>query len=313
MQSRTAERSGSKAPAARRPGRHRRPLLPLLENVGESGAACLVTMVQGNLLAITLGQARIAERARLAEAELRHHAIGHVGYALEVVGCARRDCVQHEHFGAAPGEQVLDLCAGSGGKTLDFDEGKFRAALESVRATLVPARPAPRPAAQPPAVQPAQQPLAVAAAAPRSSHRGLYMALGAVVMLAVLGVAAFQPPKWFGTRAGAPASQETVAPAPVEPPPQSASQPPAEPVAPAPSEPVATTPPEPRPEPVKPAVTQAVPAVKRPPAVKVTQPVATPAMQDATRTASHHGSGAAKCMRDGATAASSFLPLPDPL
>lgn len=41
---------------------HVRPLTSIAENVCEAGAACLVTMVQGNLLAVTLAHGAIASR-----------------------------------------------------------------------------------------------------------------------------------------------------------------------------------------------------------------------------------------------------------
>jgi hypothetical protein len=50
--------------AAQAAPRHR-PLATLVENVSESGLACLVTMVQGNLFAMTLGHWIIASRTGL--------------------------------------------------------------------------------------------------------------------------------------------------------------------------------------------------------------------------------------------------------
>jgi serine/threonine-protein kinase len=88
----------------------------------------------------------------------------------------------------------------------------FRAALGSVAETLPQAAPAvtaaPEPVQQP---QPAPMaPAPAAQAAPqRSGHRGLWMALGAVLAIAVLAVAAIQVPKWYRARAGAP-PQEAV-------------------------------------------------------------------------------------------------------
>ena len=58
----------------------------------------------------------------------------------------------------------------------------------------------------PAAFAPAPPPPA-AAAPQRSGQRGLWMALGAVLALAVLAVAALQLPKWYKARAGAPAEQ----------------------------------------------------------------------------------------------------------
>jgi serine/threonine-protein kinase len=90
----------------------------------------------------------------------------------------------------------------------------FGAAVRSV-AGIQPA-PAPAPAAvsaarPAPSPLPTQAPAPVQAAPPppapvpppgRSSHRGLYMALGAIVAIAVLAVGAMQLPKWLKTRAG---------------------------------------------------------------------------------------------------------------
>ncbi len=95
----------------------------------------------------------------------------------------------------------------------------FRAALESVKQRLIPppnwkpaaytapAAAAPAPtfiptqAAAPPQVAQAE-PAAPQPPAAAKSHRGLWMGLGALVMLAVLAVAAIQVPKWYKTRAG---------------------------------------------------------------------------------------------------------------
>ena len=63
-------------------------------------------------------------------------------------------------------------------------------------------QPPPYVAPQPPMAPPAQRP----------GHRGLWMALGAIAALAVIGLAAMQLPKFLKARAGAPAQQETAAP-----------------------------------------------------------------------------------------------------
>ena len=47
------------------PSSRERKILPFVENISESTAACLVTMVQGNLLAITLGHWLIASQTGL--------------------------------------------------------------------------------------------------------------------------------------------------------------------------------------------------------------------------------------------------------
>jgi hypothetical protein len=92
----------------------------------------------------------------------------------------------------------------------------------------------------------------------RAGHRGLWMALGAIAALAVIGVAAMQLPKFLKARAGAPAQQETTAPAPVaETPAPAASQ-----------QPVGATP-APEPPPASPGVSE--PIVSQP-AVSAAQP-----------------------------------------
>jgi eukaryotic-like serine/threonine-protein kinase len=110
-----------------------------------------------------------------------------------------------------------------------------------------------------PAFAPAPPPPAAAVAPQRSGHRGLWMALGAVVMLAVLAVAAIQLPKWYKARAGAPADQtksaapadtaapaQSATPAPTEPPAQTAAPAPAADATPAPPvEPAASASPAP--------------------------------------------------------------------
>ncbi|MGE5644997.1 MAG: serine/threonine-protein kinase [Acidobacteriota bacterium] len=77
----------------------------------------------------------------------------------------------------------------------------FRAALDSVAGALA------APVIEAAPVEP--QPVAAAVAAPTkqsSSHRGLWMALGAVVALAAIAVAAVQGPKWYRAMAGGPSA-----------------------------------------------------------------------------------------------------------
>jgi eukaryotic-like serine/threonine-protein kinase len=89
----------------------------------------------------------------------------------------------------------------------------FGAAVRSVAGVQPAMAPAPAAvsAARPAAPMPTQAPAPVRVVPPppapapppgRSSHRGLYMALGAVVAIAVLSVGAMQLPKWLKTRAG---------------------------------------------------------------------------------------------------------------
>ena len=124
----------------------------------------------------------------------------------------------------------------------------FRGALESVKQTLVPPAqahpgavaaappppPPPRPQAVPPPPPPQQQqqppvwaqqqapPPPPPAAEPSRSHRGLYMALGALIVVGVLALALTQGPKWYRALAGGatqlPTASETT-PAPAEQPP----------------------------------------------------------------------------------------------
>ncbi|MEK7408736.1 MAG: protein kinase [Acidobacteriota bacterium] len=154
----------------------------------------------------------------------------------------------------------------------------FRAALASV--------------GKKPGVAPAPAPAVVAAAPPpppppaaARSHRGLYMALGAVLAVAALVVAATQLPKWYRTRATA--TQEVATPA-TPPPTESAAPPvappPAEPAAPAParqsSPPPKAAPTQPAPQ--QPAPTEPTPAQPAPsqPAPVETAPPPAPAAAD---------------------------------
>ncbi len=188
----------------------------------------------------------------------------------------------------------------------------FRAALEDVARSMgapVPASPAaaqpaaqppraaapppqPPPQGAPPRVPPPQAPLPMGAgpafpppivpapAGPaRSGHRGLWMALGAVVVLAVIAVAALQLPRILKTHAGgAPATQDAPAaqaPAPVTTPeaasPQAAPAPEASTPAPAAAQPAVGA--VPAPVPARPAAAAFTPRA----APKALKAVAAPA------------------------------------
>ncbi|MFB3776372.1 MAG: serine/threonine-protein kinase [Bryobacteraceae bacterium] len=161
-----------------------------------------------------------------------------------------------------------------------------------------PAAPMPTRPPMPAPAQAAPPPSAVAPPPSRSSHRGLYMALGAIAAVAVLAVGALQLPKWLKTRAGegsAPVEevgqQQTTPPEPppvLEPParePEAASQPVASP----PAAPVAGQPRRALPAvretaPAQPAVTQqgsapAPPAQTAPPAADAARAAALKAIQ----------------------------------
>lgn len=123
----------------------------------------------------------------------------------------------------------------------------FKAAVDGVRRTLSGA-PA-QPAAAAPVRPPAQPPIAAPPPAP-SSRRGLYIALGCVLTLVVLGVAAVEGPKLFRTSANTATAQSSPAspvPAPVAEP-----QPVPQSPAPAAAEPASMQMPPPSPEPAVP-------------------------------------------------------------
>src|SRR5258708_4891354 len=66
----------------------------------------------------------------------------------------------------------------------------------------------PMPPPPPPQAQPQFRPMPPPAAQPPRSHRGLYMAVGSLVTIGVLGAAAYYVPKWLKTGAsGRPATQ----------------------------------------------------------------------------------------------------------
>jgi serine/threonine protein kinase len=100
-----------------------------------------------------------------------------------------------------------------------------------------PPPPLPQQAAPPPPPMPqpvawAEPPAAAAAPVQRSGHRGLWMAVGGLVVLGVLVVAAVQVPRWYRTRAGAPSGEQAlpaVTPVPAEQTPAPEAMPTAEP------------------------------------------------------------------------------------
>ncbi len=89
----------------------------------------------------------------------------------------------------------------------------MRAAIDSIRGVTAAPTHAVTAAAIAAAAAPPRPPTVAAAAAPRSGHRGLYMAIGALVAIAVIVLGAIQIPKWLGTRAGSsqlPAEQQAM-------------------------------------------------------------------------------------------------------
>ncbi len=138
----------------------------------------------------------------------------------------------------------------------------MRSAIDNVRGVAV--------APSAPAVAAAPVPPVAAAAGPRPGHRGLYMALGSLVAIAVIVLGAMQIPKYLGTRAGSPAApdvQETTQP----PPPVEQAPPPAA----EPAKVITETPPQQtRPVTKQPAAPQAPPsqAAPAPQPAAVSQP-----------------------------------------
>ena len=161
--------------------------------------------------------------------------------------------------------------------------GAFRNALMSVVGSAPPAPVAAAVAAATvaPAPAPAAAPLMVPAPQPPRSHRGVWMALGAVAAVGVL-VAAIELAPWKGTKAAPPAPAQTTPAAvqtPVAIPPAEAQQPPA------PAQPPAAEPAvQPLPVPVSPPQRRAsaIPKSAQPsiagPAAAPPQAVAQPAM-----------------------------------
>ena len=95
---------------------------PFIENVTESATACLLTMVQGNVLALTLGHWLIASRTGVVAGALATVATLLIGArskwviaAVLCIGTATVDYVIHPtHFGVAVAEAlVTGLVAGA--------------------------------------------------------------------------------------------------------------------------------------------------------------------------------------------------------
>jgi serine/threonine-protein kinase len=148
----------------------------------------------------------------------------------------------------------------------------------------VPPPPPPQPVAW------AEPPAAAAVAARGSGHRGLWMALGGLIVLLLLAAAAIQGPRWYHTWAagrGQPAVSETPAPSGHAPPeatpspePATAAVPSPAPAAPAATAPAAAVAPSPARRPAAQAAqaprTPAPPATESTPAVAPPQPSAPP-------------------------------------
>jgi hypothetical protein len=100
-----------------RPGgpRLRRPLAPLVENVTQATAACLIAMVQGNLLSLTAAHWLIASRTGLLSGAIATAALWVAGdrrrwmmAALLTVATIGADYLSHpSHFGGVLGEAIL--------------------------------------------------------------------------------------------------------------------------------------------------------------------------------------------------------------
>jgi serine/threonine-protein kinase len=133
------------------------------------------------------------------------------------------------------------------------------------------------PAPPPPPVAWAEPPSAAAAPPQRSGHRGLYMALGGLMVLLLLAAAAIQGPRWYRTWAGARGQSAIPAEAPEPPhaPPEATPAPePTAAVAPTPSAtPMAMTPPV-APSHASHPAGQAVRAPRAPAATAMEPPVA---------------------------------------
>jgi hypothetical protein len=95
---------------------------PLLENVSESATACLLTMVQGNVLALTLGHWLIASRtgvvagifATVATMVIRSRSKWVIAGVLCLVTATVDYFTHPTHFGVAVAEAVVTgLAAGA--------------------------------------------------------------------------------------------------------------------------------------------------------------------------------------------------------
>ena len=129
----------------------------------------------------------------------------------------------------------------------------FAAPVAAATPEPIPPPAAPAPVFSPPLVPPPPMPPPA-----RSSHRGLYMALGAVLAIAVIAVGVTQLPKWLKTSAGGSPTAEQEA----TPPEQLPEQPPEQPAAsqPASSEPSAEEQPAPSSPAPGPAASRPVPS-----------------------------------------------------
>ena len=91
-----------------------KPLVPLVENVTQSATACLLTMVQGNLLTLTLGHWLIASRTGLVSGTIATAALWLAGsrrrwmvaLLLGVLTFAVDYWSHPSHFGGAATEAV---------------------------------------------------------------------------------------------------------------------------------------------------------------------------------------------------------------
>jgi hypothetical protein len=99
-----------------------KPLAPLLENVTQSAAACLLAMTQGNLLTLTLTHWLIASRTGLLAGTVATAVLWLAGErrrwmmaALLTLGTIAADYLSHpSHFGGVLGEAVVTgLAAGA--------------------------------------------------------------------------------------------------------------------------------------------------------------------------------------------------------
>ena len=128
------------------PGARPKPLGPLVENVTESAAACLLAMTQGNLLTLTLTHWLIASRTGLVAGTLVAAALWVFGErrrwiiaALLALATMAADYLSHpSHFGGLLGEAIV---TGVAAAVLSLAAGKAWTALGRTRGAPVP-RPA---------------------------------------------------------------------------------------------------------------------------------------------------------------------------